>query len=423
MRDKNNELNKITEVLNEFNINDIGKRCGFCHRERIVKPYELVMALVTAMGDKSIDCISDLHRYFTGLTYTDVQYKPFHNQLSKPKFKQLIQRIVGVALHKWQQHILGTDTDLSAFKQVVLQDGSSFAVHDALKEEFKGRFTTISPAAVEVHVSWDMLHSQPERIAVSADRDAEYDFLPPAESLVACLFMADRGYFKLSYLDSIHQAGGSYLVRAKTTVNSLVLLGVNAQGKRLKRFDNVKLKDVKHHIRRSQVVDMDVEGSVSYRLIASWPPGKSEPTYWATNLPREQYPAKVVMQLYSLRWQIELLFKEWKSYCNLRKFNTRNAGLMEGLIWVSLLALLVKRRIGFSIQRLMGVDISSFMVAKNTQSWFYPLMESILHDAYSELTQTWNWAVNYLSRYAKRAHPDRDRKTGRLKYGLVSVNP
>ena len=79
MHDKNNELNKITEVLNEFNINDIGKRCGFCHRERIVKPYEVVMALVTAMGDKSIDRISDLHRYFTGLTYTDVQYKPFHN--------------------------------------------------------------------------------------------------------------------------------------------------------------------------------------------------------------------------------------------------------------------------------------------------------------------------------------------------------
>ena len=34
---------------------------------------------------------------------------------------------------------------------------------------------------------------------------------------------------------------------------------------------------------------------------------------------------------------------------------------MEGVIWGSLLALLVKRRIGFSIQRLMGVDISSFM--------------------------------------------------------------
>ncbi len=423
MQNKNNELSKITEVLNEFNINDIGERCGFCVRKRVVKPYELVIALVTAMGDKSIDCISDLHRYFTGLTFTDVQYKPFHNQLSKPTFSQLMQRIVGVALHKWQQHILGMDKDLSVFKQIVLQDGSSFAVHNALKEEFKGRFTTISPAAVEVHVSWDMLQSQPEQIAVSADSVAEYDFLPAAESLVACLFMADRGYFKLSYLDSIDQAGGSYLVRAKTTANPLVLSGVNAQGKRLKRFENVKLRALKHHIRRSQVVDMDVEGKTSYRMIASWPAGKSEPTYWATNLSREDYPASTVIQLYSLRWQIELLFKEWKSYCNLRKFNTRNAGLMEGLIWVSLLALLVKRRIGFSIQRIMGVDISSFMVAKNTQSWFYPLMESILHGTAPELKQTWNWAIDYLSRYAKRAHPDRDRKTGRLQYGLVSINP
>ena len=199
-----------------------------------------------------------------------------------------------------------------------------------------------------------------------------------------------------------------------------MLSGINTQGKRLKRFENVKLKDVKQHIRRSQVVDMDVEGKISYRMIASWPPGKSEPTYWVTNLLRNDYPASAVIKLYSLRWQIELLFKEWKSYCNLRKFNTRNAGLMEGLIWVSLLAL---RRIGFSIQRLMGVDISSFMVAKNTQGWFYPLMESILHGTTPELKQTWNWAIDYLSRYAKRAHPDRDRKTGRLRYGLVSINP
>lgn len=423
MQNKNNELSKITEVLNALNINDIGRRCGFCRRQRIVKPFELVMSLVTAMGDKRVDCISDLHRYFTGLTLTDVQYKPFHNQLSKPKFKQLIKRTVGMALHKWQQQILGTNIDLSEFKQVVLQDGSSFAVHDKLKDEFKGRFTQISPAAVEVHVSWDILQSNPEQITVSPDHVSEYDFLPEAASLSQCLFMADRGYFKLSYLDEIAQAGGGFLVRAKTTCNPLVLSGVNAKGKRLKRFENIKLKEVKHLIRRSQTVDMDVEGTTSYRMIASWPLGKSAPTYWATNLPRGEYSAAAVMKLYSLRWQIELLFKEWKSYSNLRKFNTANAGIMEGLIWVSLLALLVKRRIGFSIQRMMKVDISSFMVAKNTQSWFYPLMESILHGTMPKLKQAWNWAIDYLSRYAKRAHPDRDRQTGRLRYGLVSINP
>ncbi|RLV57860.1 IS4 family transposase, partial [Parashewanella curva] len=257
----------------------------------------------------------------------------------------------------------------------------------------------------------------------SADAVSEYDFLPNADSLSKCLFMADRGYFKLSYLDSINKADGCYLVRAKATSNPLVLSGVNANGKELKRFKKAKLKDVKKHIRRSQLVDMDVEGKTAYRMIASWPAGKSEPTYWATNLPRDKYPSSAVIKLYSLRWQIELLFKEWKSYNNLRKFSTTNAGIMEGLIWASLLALLVKRRIGFSIQKLMGIDISSFMVAKNTQSWFYQLMESITHDSNSQTRPVWYWVIDYLSKYAKRAHPERDRKTGRLRYGLVSLNP
>ena len=46
------------------------------------------------------------------------------------------------------------------FEQIVVQDGSSFAVHDSLSDVFKGRFTTISPAAVEIHVSWDMLSTE-----------------------------------------------------------------------------------------------------------------------------------------------------------------------------------------------------------------------------------------------------------------------
>ena len=421
MPQNNNELAKITEVLNEYKINDIGKSCGFCERQRVVKPFELVMSLITGLGDKTVDSISDLHRYFTGLTYTDVQYKPFHNQLSKPEFLTLMKRLVGMAMGNWQQQILGTDVSLSAFKRIVAQDGSSFAVHDDLKDTFKGRFTTTSPAAVELHVSWDMLSSQPETISVSADSVAEYDFLPKPATLVDSLFLADRGYFKLSYLDSIHQAGGYYAVRAKTTCNPLVVAGYNGQGKVLKRFKQVKLKKVKKHIRQSGIVDMDVQGKTAYRMIASWPQGKAEPSYWVTNLSREQYTAATLIKLYSLRWQIELLFKEWKSYNNLRKFNTRNPTLMEGLIWASLLALLVKRRIGFSIGRLKGVEISSFMVAKNTQGWFYKLMGAITHYDVDELKQVWNWAVDYLSRYAKRAHPDRDRKTGRLQCGLNPV--
>ena len=421
MQANNTELQQITKVLSELNINKIGKKVNFCSRKRLIKPFELVMSLITALGDKSVDTVADLHRYFVKLTETDVQYKPFHNQLSKPEFVDLIKAIIKIVMDEWQRQVLGTELELSDFKGIVLQDGSSFAVHDSLHETFKGRFTKISPAAIEVHVSWDVLQGYPEQVSVSADSKAEYDFLPKANTLKDKLFLADRGYFKLSYLDDIAQSNGSYIVRAKTTVNPKVIAGFNRNGRPLKRFKDKKQKVVKKYIRQSGIVDMDVEGKTKYRLIASWPEGKAEPIYWSTNLDRKQFSAEAIIKLYQLRWQIELLFKEWKSYCNLQKFNTRKSTMMEGLVWVSLLSLLVKRRIGFSVQRIKGIELSTFMVAKNTQGWFYPLMESITQNRLPSLKKTWKRTIDFLSKYARRAHPNRDKRIGRSQYGLNAI--
>jgi Transposase DDE domain len=54
-------------------------------------------------------------------------------------------------------------------------------------------------------------------------------------------------------------------------------------------------------------------------------------TYLHTNLSRDDFTAWQVGQLCRLRWQIELLFKEWKSYGNLHRFDTSNAPLAKDL--------------------------------------------------------------------------------------------
>ena len=51
---------------------------------------------------------------------------------------------------------------------------------------------------------------------------------------------------------------------------------------------------------------------------------------------------------------------------------------MEGLIWSSLLSLLLKRSIAFSVSLLEKIEVSSFIVAKTTQGWFYQFVEAIL---------------------------------------------
>jgi len=50
------------------------------------------------------------------------------------------------------------------------------------------------------------------------------------------------------------------------------------------------------------------------------------------------------------------------------------------------------------------------MVAKNTQGWVYPLKKLITKNILSKLKKTWKSTIHFLSKYAKWALPDRDKK-------------
>jgi IS4 transposase len=69
-----------------------------------------------------------------------------------------------------------------------------------------------------------------------------------------------------------------------------------------------------------------------------------------TNLPRGSVPAADIVGLYRLRWQIELLFKELKSYCNLKKFSTENEPIVKTLIYANFITVLLKRLLSFSTE-------------------------------------------------------------------------
>ncbi|MBQ1784410.1 MAG: transposase, partial [Gammaproteobacteria bacterium] len=71
-----------------------------------------------------------------------------------------------------------------------------------------------------------------------------------------------------------------------------------------------------------------------------------------------------------MRWQVELLFKELKSHTNLHRFATRQEGLVKGLIWASLLALVVKRFVLQQAQQQTGAGPLSFLkMASSAKDW------------------------------------------------------
>lgn len=161
--------------------------------------------------------------------------------------------------------------------------------------------------------------------------------------------------------------------------------------------------------------------SVPFRLLMICYPNKKDIIYLVTNLAAEKYTVKVITTAYCLRWQIELLFKEWKSYSNLHKFHTKNAAIAEGLIWSSLAAAILKRYLALLTQRLKHVDISTQSVAKCAGYVMEKILISGFKGSIYLLKKAIDSAIKLFAHCAKRSRPDRDRKTGRLQLGLVPV--
>jgi hypothetical protein len=172
-------------------------------------------------------------------------------------------------------------------------------------------------------------------------------------------------------------------------------------------------------------MDLDVEYErdngkrlVGFRVIVL--PGKEQAmTRLGTNLPRTPFSLDLVARLYRLRWQIELVFKEWKSYANLHKFDTANEHIAAGLIWASLCAAVLKRFLAHVAQLVGGKPISTRRVAMCASHVIDEIVTALL--ACVSLSVAFREGVAFLLANARRADPRRDRKTGRLQTRLVVV--
>ena len=105
--------------------------------------------------------------------------------------------------------------------------------------------------------------------------------------------------------------------------------------------------------------------------------------------------------IYRCRWQVELLFKELKSDTNWRRFATSQQAIMEGLVWASLLALIIRRYI--AMQSLPSASV--YKAGKNVDVWLLPILEAYIHQAWSEITVRLEWACNIVTgKQIGRAH-------------------
>ncbi|MCK5644628.1 MAG: transposase [Gammaproteobacteria bacterium] len=206
----------LQEALGEQELKRIARRCGFQKRERKITALELLIACISTLGSGDAQWISDILRTFNKLTGKNVQYKPFYNQLAKKEFPEFLmlvleQIVMKLTICTIDCELLGK---LNLFDDIIIHDGTSFALKDVLARHWPGRFTAVSPAAVELHVTMSVVENAPIGIMLAPDKDTERPYAPEASELAHQLLLADRGYQSKDYMKQLQSADGCYIIRA-----------------------------------------------------------------------------------------------------------------------------------------------------------------------------------------------------------------
>ncbi len=416
-------------TLSENKLTRLAEISGFLTRHRKILPHPLIISVLTALGkDSNAESLADLHRKFNEMTGLNVSCHAWREQVYKPEFLVLIVWLFLRSLDKMVRRTLSFDeaSPFARFRHIWLHDGSSQAVVALLKDALPGRFKTVSPAAVELHTTMDLLTDNLVRIEFTEDTRSERACLPAlANDLGDTLMMIDAGYFDLEYFMAVHDRDGCFLCRAPQSINPVVRKAIRSDGKNCHRYEQQKLKDVLAHFPKEGCMDLTVEWPQmrrqTFRLVVRWNGQKGKWIFVVTNLCRESFSLQDVFLAYRLRWQIELAFKEAKSYASWHRFNTSCETLVASLILASFTVVILKRSLAHAVEQEMDEEISTRKTAMSGTHLFGDLMLALLMNSRRRISSALKKLFEFWTKNGKREHPSRDRRTGRSALGLVAM--
>ncbi len=253
----------------------------------------------------------------------------------------------------------------SRFKAIDLVDSSVITLPNSLADTWRGSGGSggekAREAGLKLSVRWDVLHGQLKHLDISDslvhDRQASAHHSPVA---AGSLQLRDLGYFKLDDLKKIDQQGAYWLLKYKVgtwlmdeTQQALDLRQWLPQqvGQRLdtwvwvgqkKRLPACLIAErvpaavvrQRHDRMRELARRKQTPPAAQSLALAHW-------SIYLTNVSSQQLTPDEVFVLGRYRWQIELLFKLWKSDLHLDEWRTTNPARILCELYAKLIAAIV----------------------------------------------------------------------------------
>lgn len=273
---------------------------------------------------------------------------------------------------------------LQTFPAVYLLDASSVALPAGLAHQYPGCGGAGPKAAAKLYLLLNWLTGAYETLQVEAGRKADQNmgeqFLPGR--VPGALWLFDLGFFNAAFLAAIAQARSFFLCRVPATQQ---VFWVRDQAGAQVKLDLDEFLRYAPRELFEMAVDFGPAREVAARLVlAPVPPAvaaqrrrkaraaartkgrtptrrtlqRCDWTLLLTNAPAAQLPTSTVLEVYRVRWQVELSFKLFKSDAQLETTLATEAHRVECEFYAKLIALLLFNRLSGVATEVVGATLS-----------------------------------------------------------------
>lgn len=320
------------------------------------------------------------HRLNAGIRITGQAFKERFNPLAVEFLKAMFAEALKMTLSE-QARILPL---LCVFSEVNLLDSTTVTLPETLKTEFPGCGGAGAKAAAKLYLVLNYLTGGYQQMRIEAGRKADQDmgqkFLAQHQS--GALWLFDLGFFNAPFLAQIARAASFFVCRLAA---SQTVFYCHRSGGGLAPFDlDQFLRRAPRQLFETAVV-FGPKQEVRARLIIAPVPKEvaaerrrktrekartngRQPTQrtlhrcdWTllvSNASAEQLPTSTVLEVYRVRWQVELAFKLFKSEARLETTLGREKYRVQSEFYAKLIALLLFNRLAGVAESLAGEKIS-----------------------------------------------------------------
>ncbi len=346
-------------------LNKWARQTGFIQRKKILQAFDfLALMTVGQLGMK--------HPSLAGMV------EAIKNGMSREGMHRRFSDAAVLFMKKCSEFILVQKTSamiplqtklLQHFKRLLIFDSTSWDINPGLKGVLPGSGGGASDANCKLQVCYEYKGGELKFFDIQPGTVSDNAYTSQLSSHVQFgdLLLIDLGYFSMRTFHQIASRGAFFLSRlfvgtkltSATTLKSIDLPGVLKKvkedmyqmhvimGTRKKTQVQCRLvcmrvsQDIANERRRKIKRNSRKRGTTpsQYHLtLADW-------TLMVTNVPIKWLPSETVRLLYTLRWQIELLFKQIKTVLCIHKSNTGRENRLRCEIYGKLIMAVMIHRI------------------------------------------------------------------------------